>query len=318
MTTEAKTQPSGSRVLSLGTLITSLYVGIWVCNTMLIKRAQSTTGYNFDIFAAVLSTEATKFVLMFLYYSLYEGATPSVSNTIDTLKQHSSLGLKYAAPAAVYSIYNSLIYINLLAFDPGVYRVLINIRVVTSGILFQIFFNRQLGQQRWIALMILTAGCIVCRLDSFQLDSMWPLFVMLFQASLSSLGGILNEWLFKSSSIHFAVQNMYLYLFGVIMNLIAAFVMRGPEFVLSGRLFAGFDWNVAMIVLLASFGGVCTSFMLKLMSALHKEFANGIEMVITSVVSYFLFGTVLSPSLFIAIAAVWYAMYLYNNAPPQT
>eukprot|EP00762_Andalucia_godoyi_P003911 ANDGO_05685.mRNA.1 CMP-sialic acid transporter 2 len=322
--TEASSGPgSGSgaaKLHSSPTLLSNLffpglYVSLWVVQTLLIKSAQVAGAYAFDVFAMTLLTEAVKFVLTFLYFSFFEGEAPSVSNTIRTLRSSSHMGVKYCIPACIYSVYNVLVFVNLLAFDPGVYRVLINIRVVTSGLLFQFFFGKQLGQRKWIALLILTFGCAIAKYESFYLDSAWPLVVLLFQAGLSSLGGVSNEFLFKNEpSVHFAVQNMWLYGMGTLSNLITAMIIRGPDSVLSGSLFNGFGTTAAVIVFFSALGGFSTSFLLKFMSVIAKEFANGVEMVFVAVASHFLFDTPLQANLLVSIACVWIALYTFNTA----
>ena len=41
-------------------------------------------------------------------------------------------------PALLYCVYNNLVYINLAAFDPGTYNVLMQLRIVITGFLYQV------------------------------------------------------------------------------------------------------------------------------------------------------------------------------------
>lgn len=47
------------------------------------------------------------------------------------------LGL-YMVPALLYCLYNNLAFVNLAAFDPTTYFMLLQLRVVVTGIVFQV------------------------------------------------------------------------------------------------------------------------------------------------------------------------------------
>jgi len=44
-------------------------------------------------------------------------------------------------PAFLYCLYNNLAFVNLATFDPTTYYLLLQLRVVVTGILFQIIFK---------------------------------------------------------------------------------------------------------------------------------------------------------------------------------
>jgi len=46
--------------------------------------------------------------------------------------------LLYFIPAGLYCLYNNLAYTNLLTFDPTTYFLLLQLRVVVTGIVFQV------------------------------------------------------------------------------------------------------------------------------------------------------------------------------------
>ena len=44
----------------------------------------------------------------------------------------------YFVPASLYCMYNNLAFVNLSAFDPTTYYLLLQLRVVVTGIIFQV------------------------------------------------------------------------------------------------------------------------------------------------------------------------------------
>lgn len=46
--------------------------------------------------------------------------------------------LLYMIPALLYCLYNNLAFVNLARFDPTTYYVLLQLRVVLTGIIFQV------------------------------------------------------------------------------------------------------------------------------------------------------------------------------------
>lgn len=212
-------------------LLFSLHVGIWTLWTLLIRASQpDNSGYPYDVVTVVFLTEFTKFTLsaLFHFYPYDGGAvTMQASTPARSLAYHVahglvsysvysipvtqwgreasnilgqfSMGVYFAVPAFVYTMYNSLFFLNLVFFDPVSYRVLINIRIVWSGLLYQFFFNQRLGLKKWSALGLLTLGCAVNQMSpEFKLVTS-PLYLAAigFQAFTSSFGGAYSEVLLK-------------------------------------------------------------------------------------------------------------------------
>ena len=52
-------------------------------------------------------------------------------------------------------------YANLRVFDAPTYCVLLQSRIVMTGVIFQIIFKHMLSRLQWMSILILTVGCIV-------------------------------------------------------------------------------------------------------------------------------------------------------------
>jgi len=90
----------------------------------------------------------------------------------DVHKDRQVLAL-YMVPAFLYCLYNNLAFVNLATFDPTTYYLLLQLRVVVTGVLFQIIFKKYLSRRQWISLIMLTLGCMLKQVDlnSFYSDA---------------------------------------------------------------------------------------------------------------------------------------------------
>jgi hypothetical protein len=62
----------------------------------------------------------------------------SVHSKLDGLLNQGLRSLYYAIPAIIYLVYNMLQFVNFQFFDAATYRVLINMRVIITGLLMQV------------------------------------------------------------------------------------------------------------------------------------------------------------------------------------
>ena len=101
-------------------------------------------------------------------------------------------------PSFLYCLYNNLAFVNLAVFDPTTYFLLLQLRVVVTGIIFQVcikinllekkkhifiyifffniqqvIFNKQLSGKQWFSLLLLTVGCMMKHInfDFYNLSS---------------------------------------------------------------------------------------------------------------------------------------------------
>lgn len=114
----------------------------------------------------------------------------STSSLVYDIVKNKNVLLLYFVPAFLYCIYNNLSFINLSKFDPTTYYLLLQFRVVITGVLFQvchvtshinlwpninqdfvvvvvvslssqIIFHKILSRRQWFSLILLTIGCMI-------------------------------------------------------------------------------------------------------------------------------------------------------------
>jgi len=260
-----------------------------------------------------LATEVFK-LLFSIAFHFYFIPTEKWKQEFLTILSQYQIGVYYAVPAIIYSLYNVLMYLNLSLFSPTNYRVLINIRVLWSGLLFQIIFKTRLGSSKWAGLIVLMLGCAVNQISwDFQLDSsLLALASISFQAFLSSSGGVYSELILKQNTeISLVVKNIYLYFWATICNLIYIISFQ-PNLLISENFFQGWSWTVVGLVFVGSLCGFSTSIFLRYLNVLLKEFAHSAEMLLTAFLTALFFDTPLTINVLVSIVLVAVAIYLYN------
>lgn len=248
----------------------------------------------------------------------------------------------YLVPAFLYCLYNNLAFHNLSAFDPTTYFILLQLRVVSTGVLFQIIFKKYLSQKQWMSLILLTIGCMIKQINfgdqpdkvvtnessepaeainnknTFGFDLSINAVFILIQTICSCLAGVYNEYLLKDKGedINIYVQNVFMYLDSIVCN---ALIL-----LLQGNLISAFTSDnlmeilkpsVLVIMFINCAIGITTSFFLKYMNSIIKTFASAIELVFTAVLCRVLFAIPIYFNTISSIAIVFLSLFLYSQSP---
>ena len=77
----------------------------------------------------------------------------------------------FAVPAFSYCVFNALAFYNLRLVTPPTYRLLINLKVLFSGLMLQTLIKTKLTKRQWGGLCLLVVACGVEQWDSFDLNT---------------------------------------------------------------------------------------------------------------------------------------------------
>ncbi|XP_053664449.1 UDP-galactose transporter senju [Anopheles marshallii] len=134
------------------------YMSLFVSQGILVTASQrSDNSYSYNTVLVVLLTETLKLVISAGLYCREH----SFQSLIARVVEGSNVLLLYFVPAFLYCLYNNLAFVNLSTFDPTTYYLLLQLRVVITGILFQIIFKKYLSRKQWFSLLLLTVGCML-------------------------------------------------------------------------------------------------------------------------------------------------------------
>lgn len=251
----------------------------------------------------------------------------------------SNVLLLYLVPAGLYCLYNNLAFINLSFFDPTTYYLLLQFRVVITGVLFQIIFKKYLSRKQWMSLILLTLGCMIKQFNfGDQAESKSPnsndeaisskniigldlsinAVFILVQTICSCLAGVYNEYLLKNNGqeVNIYIQNVFMYVDSIFCNalillaqgnLLSAFTIQNLTEICRPK--------VLIIIVNNCFIGIITSFFLKYLNSILKTFASSIELIFTAILCRILFSIPIYINTVLSIAIVSLSVYLYTQSP---
>ncbi|KAL9925271.1 UDP-galactose transporter senju [Glossina fuscipes] len=333
-------------------MIFILYMSLFIGQGIFVTASQEqNNSYSYNTVTVVLLTEILKLFISITLYCKEHHLTSLLAD----MRKDSNVMLLYCVPAFLYCLYNNLSFVNLATFDPTTYYLLLQLRVVITGLLFQIIFKNYLSRRQWLSLVLLTIGCMLKELNfnsfltnvnddsgilaaqpqsllstnnsvnsrmanknisGFSLN--FSALLILGQIIFSCLAGVYNEYLLKDKGVevNIFVQNVFMYVDSIACNV---FIL-----LLQGQLLAAFTLNnleaifrfkVLIIVVNNAAIGLVTSFFLKYMNSILKSFASALELLFTAILCYFLFNIPIYINTALAIAVVSFAIYLYSQSP---
>lgn len=313
-------------------LIFNLYMLMFVAQGLLVTASRhGSSVYQYNYTTVVMLTETLKLILSATVY-LREHSFKSL---LDAIIRYRWVMVLYLTPATLYCLYNNLAFVNLATFDPTTYFMLLQLRLLLCGVIYQILFKRQLSPKQWLSLVLLTAGCMLKGLDNespaktteetattettkSMMTYTTGLVFMLIQVLCSSIAGVYNEYLIKGegADVHIMVQNVFMYLDSILCNVIllglkgeflSAFT---PEAI--GSIMQGL---VLIIIVNNAILGIVTSLFLKNLNSVIKSFAAALELVLTAVLSVPILGIPIHFYTVTALVVICSAVVLYANNP---
>jgi len=258
------------------------------CQSLLItysKKSDNETGYSYDTTTTILLAEILKFFIA--------GGILIYSNAGIGFRLNGETIL-YSLPALIYFIQNNLVFVALKFIDPATYQVLVNLKILTTGILFRFVLGKLLSSLQWAGLVLLMVGCATsqiatdCKDTSLFSAPLEGIIICIILSVLSASAGIATEWIMKKSSLKndpLQRQNMHLYFFGIIFNGLGYYYEKKP----AHGFFDGYDTVTVLVVMSYSFTGLIVSVIMKYADNMVKIYAVSVSMALTMVLSIFLF-----------------------------
>jgi len=208
--------------------------------------------YAYSLPTVVLTAEVVKLVLSCAFLTAEQGSASAAWRAV----MHSPLSkwLAFAVPSALYSLNNNLDMLNNQHMDPATEQVLVQCKILTTGIVWWLVFREPLGVRKWGSLLLLFLGAILAGRPSeallhggkqMHIDRFGMVLVTVY-VWVSACAGVYNEWLYKfvgkADSIH--ACNIRLYTIGVLFNLGAHLLSdpgAGRSLLNGGSFFSFFD-----------------------------------------------------------------------------
>lgn len=306
----------GFRQKSRRSFVTLILTVLTSSQSILIVWSKRAGKYEYSVTTANFLVEALKCALSLvalLRIWRKDGVTDDnrLSTTWDEVKV-------YPIPAALYLVKNLLQYYIFAYVDAPGYQILKNLNIISTGILYQIILKRKLTEIQWAAFILLCAGCTTAQLNPSSdhvLQAPLQGWVMaIVMALLSGFAGVYTEAIIKKRpSRNINVQNFWLYVFGMIFN---AFAIMTQDFdaVMNDGFFHGYSLITVLMIFNHALSGIAVSMVMKYADNIVKVYSTSVAMLLTAVVSVFLFGFHLSLAFFLGSTVVSVAIYLHSTS----
>lgn len=227
--------------------------------------------------------------------------------------------LPFALPAALYALNNNLAVHMQGSMDPVTFQVLGNLKIMATAVARCLLLRQPLSARRWaaLALLVVSGACHVGAVNQARGGPEEPvrLFItplgtaaIALYCSVSGLAATLTERALKSQPFPLSLQNLFLYSFGAIANLVA--YLAGPP---TAGFFQGFSPVVGVIIASQALNGLLMSAIMKHDSSITRLFIISCSMLVNAGLSVLLFHLRLTPLFFLAACLICFAIHLYYH-----
>ncbi|NXA21844.1 S35A4 protein, partial [Ibidorhyncha struthersii] len=222
----------------------------------------------------------------------------------------------FALSALLYAANNNLVVHMQLFMDPSTYQVLSNLKIVSTALLYSLFLRQRLNARKWLSLFLLVAAGVSYSCGGLQdpgSPSMMQLHITLVGLLLmsvycliSGLSAVYTEAILKTQALPLSLQNLFLYFFGVLLNLIG-YVWSSAE----GGFLEGFSSWVLVIVVSQAVNGLIMSVVMKHSTNITRLFVISCSILVNALLSVILFNLQLTLLFFVAVLCIGLAVHLY-------
>ncbi|TXG50629.1 hypothetical protein EZV62_023153 [Acer yangbiense] len=291
---------------------------------ILTTLSQSNGGYKYDYATVPFLAEVFKLLVssLLLWRECRKSPLPRMTTEWKSVRL-------YPIPSIIYLIHNNVQFATLTYVDTSTYQIMGNLKIVTTGILFRLFLRRKLSNLQWMAIVLLAVGtttsqvkgCGEASCDSLFAAPIQGYMLGVLSACLSALAGVYTEFLMKKNNDSLYWQNVQLYTFGAIFNMSRLLLddFRGgfENGAFWQRLFDGYSITTWLVVLNLGSTGLLVSWLMKYADNIVKVYSTSMAMLLTMVLSVYLFNFKPTMQLFLGIIICMMSLQMYF-APPST
>lgn len=141
---------------------------------------------------------------------------------------------------------------------------------------------------------------------------------MLVQIFSSCFAGVYNEYLLKGQAgdVPFLTQSFFMYLDSIICNFGYMYFNGTFTIAVSPEGLNALKRPIVLAIIINNtIAGIVTAILLKKLNSILKQFGASMEIILTAILVWILFGKAISAYTFMAILIVCSAVYLYSISP---
>jgi len=304
------------------------YLSLILCviqNSALVIQIRYTRiqeGPRYFTSTAVIMSEVVKVLCCVLVLLVQEGP----SRLYDNVFGEGTGVFRVAVPAGIYALQNNLLYYGLSNLEAPVYQVSNQLKVFTTAVFFVVILKQTITLKKWFSLVLLFVGISLVQLNALT-DTTLPSqkstdqnpilgAAAVFLASVTSgFAGVYFEKILKTTQGSIWVRNIQLGTFGFLFASLITFMNDNSQ-ISSKGFFYGWNLNIIVLVLNHAIGGLIIALVVRYADNILKGFASSISIILSSIVSVFLFGFKLSWLFVLGTTCVLLACFIYQQQDP--
>lgn len=322
-------QSNAKSSLLFNAYVISLMTLIWSSHALLLRHTRTNLKYADQLYfpsTVVVCSEACKlFASVLLLWNQHKFRVSKLIHEIrvEFIGRPKEL-LKMSVPALLYAVQNNLDFVALANLEPGVYQVTCQFKIVTTAAFMVLMLQKRYSLTRWVSIVLLFCGVALVQLQAVQnsnaesSDPFLPhqnhfvgLAAVLTTCLTAGFSGVYFEKMLKDSTTSLWIRNMQMYFCGLVCAGATCLLNDGSNLMSRGFFYGYYDL-VYVIIALLSLGGIYISMVIKYLDNLMKSFASAASILFVSMLSVYLFGSVLSFTFIVGSVVVILSILLYN------
>jgi len=187
---------------------------------------------------------------------------------------------------------------------------------------FSIYFY-SLYKHQWISVFLLAFGIALVQfptgdsgtknVENAMADKIIGVIAVSIACILSGMAGVYFEKILKKSKVTLWARNVQLSLFSIIPGYFVGVLLMDGETVKERGFFGGYTRWTILAILLQAFGGILVAVVVKYADNILKGFATSISIILSCVISIFVFDFNITIIFMVGCVLVMYATYLYGK-----
>ena len=235
--------------------------------------------------------------------------------------------LKVAVPGLLYLIQNNLLFIALSNLDAAVYQVTYQLKIMTTALFSVTMLGRSLDGEQIFSLIMLTAGVSLVQYAEMKGSNspekvrnpeddpfLGLICVLLAFFSLGFAGVYLEKVMKKFRSVSLWMRNVQLWIFGAFFGLVVIYsTPKDYQVVANEGFFRGYNVTVWLVVIIQAAGGLLIAAVIQYADNILKGFATSISIVLSSIISVWIFGFQVTVHFVLGASLVVVAVVLFGR-----
>ncbi|KAM4610192.1 UDP-galactose translocator [Polymixia lowei] len=293
-----------------------------------IRYVRTLPGDRFYTTSAVVMAEILKVLTCLLIILLQKrcNVKGTVLFLVDSIVVQYKDTLKLAVPSLIYTLQNNLQYVAISNLPAATFQVTYQLKILTTALFSVLMLRKSLSRVQWVSLLLLFAGVAIVQVqqegkkeasvsDSSNQNYSVGLIAVVISCLSSGFAGVYFEKILKGSSASVWVRNVQLGIFGMALGMLGLWWKDGQAIAEQGFLF-GYTPMVWGVIFNQAFGGLLVAVVVKYADNILKGFATSFSIIVSTVMSVYLFGFHVDLVFTAGAGLVIGAVYMYSLPKP--